>query len=93
MLNSDGTLNWTKPIGNLDWPYPGGCLPAMTVSSWGIAYFTMPIDYDFHTFAFQLGEYTLPKPGPSLPVLLVLGSGGVVAAMGVLVWTYRRRNL
>ncbi len=93
MFNSDGSQNWTKSIGNQDWPYPGGYLPVMTISSWGIAYFTMSIEYDFHTFAFRLGEYSLPKPGPSLPVLLVLGSGGVVAAMGVLVWTYRKRSL
>jgi len=92
-VNNDGSLNWTKTIGTSDWPLGGGWMPTMTVSSWGIAYFAMSIDDDFHTFAHQIGEYTLPKPPLTLPVPLILGVGGAVAVVAAIVWLRRRKGL
>jgi len=87
-VNSDGTLNWTKSIGDSDWPYY--VVPAMSVSSWGMSYFTLSIEEDFHTYALPIDSYTLPKPGLALPIPIIIG-GGVVALV-VLVWVYRKRS-
>lgn len=89
-INNDGTLNWTKSVGTSDWKFY--VVPTMTVSSWGIAYFTMTLGEDFQTYAIPIGSYTFPKPSLILPIQLLLGGGAVIALI-VLVWIYRKRRV
>ncbi|MGY5874836.1 MAG: hypothetical protein RTU30_03740 [Candidatus Thorarchaeota archaeon] len=90
-FNSDGTHNWTKSIGKSNWKYRGGV--PMSISSWGIMYFAPGEILEgrsvFSVYAYPVGEYTLPKPEQGLPVLLILGGGGVIALVilvGALRW-------
>jgi hypothetical protein len=92
--NSDGTFNWTSLVGTTEWPEPYHRMPVTSVSSWGISYFAMSLpDLDFHVYAYQIGEYSLPIPSAGLSLMFILGGAFGAVALVVITWVYRKRRL